>query len=338
MTSSPDQSLDAGTMVGDPLATVVAFDFASKQAPVIGVHEAAAAMERGNYVWIDIDLSRAEEAKALLAGLGLCSAEIVEDALTRDDATQLARYDDYLHVVLAGCRLNGKAFDLERVDAIFGERYLLTLRRGQPAFMKEVRRHYRNDFVRFATTPSFLMYELWDHLIDDYLSVHHAFEDRVEQVQRALVGEVDEAVFQEASELSSDLLQLRKVLLPARAVLTELSTRKSAFVSEATQPFLGNMVGTIERVLQDGLVDRDILSDALNSHMSLVAHRTNKVMGKLTVVSVIFLPLTFLCGVYGMNFEVLPETKLEWGYYGFWGLAIVIVIVLVGVMRRARLL
>jgi magnesium transporter len=338
MTSSPDQSLDAGTMVGDPLATVVAFDFASKQAPVIGVHEAAAAMERGNYVWIDVDLSRAEEAKALLAGLGLCSAEIVEDALTRDDATQLARYDDYLHVVLAGCRLNGKAFDLERVDAIFGERYLLTLRRGQPAFMKEVRRHYRNDFVRFATTPSFLMYELWDHLIDDYLSVHHAFEDRVEQVQRALVGEVDEAVFQEASELSSDLLQLRKVLLPARAVLTELSTRKSAFVSEATQPFLGNMVGTIERVLQDVLVDRDILSDSLNNYMSMVAHRTNKVMGKLTVVSVIFLPLTFLCGVYGMNFEVLPELKLEWGYYGFWALAGVIVLGLIAFMRRIKLL
>ena len=338
MTSLPDQPLDTGTVVGDPTAVVVAFDFASKQAPSIGVHEVADAMARGMYVWIDVDLSRAEEAKSLLAGLGLCSPEIVEDALTRDDATQLARYDDYLHVVLAGCRLSGKAFDLERVDAIFGERYLLTLRRGQPAFMKAVRRQYRNDFMRFATTPSFLMYELWDHLIDDYVSVHKAFEDRVERVQRSLVGEVDESVFQEASELGCDLLQLRKVLLPARAVLTELSTRKSAFVSEATQPFLGNMVGTIERVLQDVLVDRDILSDSLNNYMSMVAHRTNKVMGKLTVVSVIFLPLTFLCGVYGMNFEVLPELKWEWGYYGFWILAGVIVLGLIAFMRRIKLL
>ena len=338
MTQLPDTSSEPGTMAGDPLATVIAFDFAAKQAPAISVHEAAQAMERESYVWIDVDLSRADEAKALLAGLGLCSPEIVEDALTRDDATQLARYDDYLHLVLAGCRLNGKAFDLERVDAIFGERYLLTLRRGQPAFMKAVRRHYRTDFMRFATTPSFLMYELWDHLIDDYLAVHKAFEDRVEQVQRALIGEVDESVFQEASELSSDLLQLRKVLLPARAVLTELSTRKSAFVSEATQPFLGNMVGTIERVLQDVLVDRDILSDSLNNYMSMVAHRTNKVMGKLTVVSVIFLPLTFLCGVYGMNFEVLPELKWDWGYYGFWILAGVIVLGLLAFMRRIKLL
>ena len=332
------QSTESGTLIGEPLATVVAFDFATKQAPVIAVHEVSQAMERGHFVWIDIDLSRTEEAKALLDGLGLCSPDIVEDALTRDDAMQLARYDDYLHLVLTGCRLSGRAFELERVDAIFGERYLLTLRRGQPAFMREVRRHYRSDFVRFATTPSFLLYELWDRLIDNYLSVHKAFEERVEQVQRGLTGDVDEVIFQEASELSSDLLQLRKTLLPARAVLTELSTRKSAFVSEATQPFLGNMVGTIERVLQDVLVDRDILSDSLNNYMSMVAHRTNKVMGKLTVVSVIFMPLTFLCGVYGMNFEVLPELKLQWGYYGFWILVGVIVLGLIGFMRKIKLL
>lgn len=336
MTAEP--APHAPTAVAGPLATAVAFDFRSKQVSSIGADGAAAAMARGEYVWIDVDLSSAEEAKALIAGLGLCSPEIVDDAMTRDDAIQLSRYDDYLHLVLTGCRLSGRAFELERVDAIFGERYLLTLRRGQPAFMRAVQRHYRNDFLRFATTPSFLMYELWDHLIDNWLAVHKAFEDRVEAVQRSLAGEVDESVFQEASELSSDLLQLRKTLLPARAVLTELSTRKSAFVSETTQPFLGNMVGTVERVLQDVLVDRDILSDSLNNYMSMVAHRTNKVMGKLTVVSVIFLPLTFLCGVYGMNFDVIPELKLEWGYYGFWGMVLVITLGLGVVMRRMRLL
>jgi magnesium transporter len=241
-------------------------------------------------------------------------------------------------MVMSGCRLNGLQFELERVDAVLGDRYLLTLRRGEPSFMREVRRHYRDDFVRFANTPSFLVFELWDRLLDNYLAVHKEFEDRVESVQRSLTGEVDEAIFQEASELGSDLLQLRKALLPARGVLTDLATRKSAFVAESTQPFLGNMVGTVERLLQDVLVDREILSDSLNSYMSMVAHRTNKVMGKLTVVSVIFLPLTFLCGVYGMNFEELPELKWSWGYYGFWITVGVIVLGLMAFMRRMRLL
>lgn len=322
----------------EPLSIVVAFDFPTKQAPTISITHAKQAMAQGKFVWIDIDMARPEEARALLAELALCTPEIVEDALMRDPATQLARYDDYIHLVLSGCRLNGFSFELERVDACFGAGFLLTMSRGRPNFLKAMQRNYHADFIRFATSPSFLLFEMWDYLIDNYLEVHKAFDERLEQVQRALTGDVDEGIFHEASELGSDLLHLRKVVLPARAVLTELSSRKSPFVSEATQPFLANMVGTVERVLQDVLVDRDILSDSLNNYMSMVAHRTNKVMGKLTVVSVIFLPLTFLCGVYGMNFDVMPELKNEWGYYGFWVVAVSLAITLLLFMRRMKLL
>jgi magnesium transporter len=141
--------------------------------------------------------------------------------------------------------------------------------------------------------------------------VQKKFEERVEKVQPASRPRSDDSIFIQDLELGSDLLHFRKVLLPARSVLTDLSTRKSPFISEATMPFLHNMVGTVDHVLQDLLVDRDILSESLNLYMSMVGHRTNRVMNRLTVVSVIFLPLTFLCGVYGMNFEVMPE--LKWG-------------------------
>jgi magnesium transporter len=149
---------------------------------------------------------------------------------------------------------------------------------------------------------------------------------------------VDDRVFTRISELGADLLHFRKVLLPARTVLTDLSSRRSLFVSEATQPFLANMVGTLEHVLQDLLVDRDILSESLNLYMSVVSHRTNKVMNRLTVVSVVFLPLTFLCGVYGMNFEVLPELRWQHGYLFFWLVVLGIAAFLIALMRRARLL
>jgi magnesium transporter len=221
---------------------------------------------------------------------------------------------------------------------VVSDRFLLTIHRGTPVFLEAVRRSYVADFVRFAQSPSFLMYELWDHLIENYLGVHKVFEERVERVQARLIGSVNESVFGDASELGSDLLHLRKVVLPARAVLTELSTRKSPFVSEATQPFLANMVGTIERVLQDVLVDRDILSGALNNYMTMVSHQTGKVMNRLTVVSVIFLPLTFLCGVYGMNFEWLPEKEIKWGYPAFWIACITIAGVLAWLLRRNKLL
>jgi magnesium transporter len=322
----------------DPLVSVVELDFKTKQHKKIAVDDVKAAMEAEKFVWIDIDINQAEEARKLLVKLDLIAPEIYEDAITREPATQIGRYDDYLHLVLSGCRLSGHKFDLERVDAMMGERFLLTLHKGQPVFLEAVRRSYVADFTRFAQSPSFLLYELWDHLIDNYLSVHKNFEERVDEVQRRLVGEVDESVFNEASELTVDLLHLRKVVLPARAVLTDLSTRKSPFVSEATQPYLNNMVGTIERVLQDVLVDRDILNGSINNYMSLVAHKTNKVMSRLTVVSIIFLPLTFLCGVYGMNFDIIPELKWEHGYLYFWSTTGIVVLGLIWFMRKYKLL
>jgi magnesium transporter len=322
----------------DPLFTIVSLDFKAKVHAKCTLESFRREMEAGKFVWIDVDISQSEEARKLVASLNLCAPEILEDAMSREPATQIARYDDYIHLVLSGCRLIGHKFDLERVDAMMGENFLLTLHKGQPIFLEAVRKSYVTDFVRFAQSPSFLLYELWDHLIDNYLAVHKKFEDRVELVQKQLTGDVEDSIFAEASELGSDLLHLRKVVLPARAVLTDLSSRKSPFVSEATQPYLANMVGTIERVLQDVLVDRDILSNSLNNYMSLVAHKTNQIMSKLTVVSIIFLPLTFLCGVYGMNFDKLPELHFSWGYPAFWGAVVIITALLLFAMRRNKLL
>jgi magnesium transporter len=224
-------------------------------------------------------------------------------------------------------------------QVVLSQRFLLTLHKGPVAFLSAVRRDYKQDFQRFAKSPSFLVYELWDHLIDNYLSVQKRMEERVEQLQNELrAPRVDDAVFGRISELGADLLHFRKILLPARAVLTDLSTRRTLFISETTQSFLHNMVGTVEHVLQDLLVDRDILSESLNLYMSLVSHRTNEVMKRLTVVSVVFLPLTFLCGVYGMNFEHLPELRWRHGYELFWALVGVIVLTLLGFMRRAKLI
>ncbi len=335
---SPSSST-SGLEAADPLCVAVEMCFKTKQHRRISLDDFRGAMADERFVWIDVDVTDVDEARKLLARLdGLCAPEIVEDALTREPATQIARYDEYIHLVLSGCRLVGHKFELERVDVMMGQHFMLTLHRGQPVFLEAVRKHYVADFVRFAQSPSFLLYEMWDHLIDNFLSVHKRFEERVDEVQAHLIGDVDESVFAEASELGADLLHLRKVVLPARAVLTDLSSRKSPFVSEATQPYLANMVGTIERVLQDVLVDRDILSGSLNNYMSMVAHKTNAIMSKLTVVSIIFLPLTFLCGVYGMNFDVLPETKWQYGYAMFWGLAGAIAVGLLWLMRRNKLL
>ncbi len=316
----------------------VELDFDNKTDRLIELAGVHAARGDGKFVWIDMDIDAEPDARGRLRELGLCRDDLLDDAFAGAAATQSARYEEYLHLVLTGCRLVGDKFDLERVDVVAGESFLLTLHHGRPSFVEGVRRSYRQDFVRFARSPSFLVYELWDHLLENYLNVQKKFEERVERMQAALIGDVKDNVFHEVSDLGADILHLRKVVLPARAVLSELSTRKSPFISEATQPYLANMVGTLERVLQDLLVDRDILSESLNLHMSLVSHQTSQVMKRLTVVSIIFLPLTFVCGIYGMNFRVLPELEWRHGYLFFWIVVATIVGGLVWLIKRNKIL
>jgi magnesium transporter len=321
------------------VVTAVELDFERKREGTVSLAGAAAAMAAGRFVWIDLDATDGEEGRRILGSLALLEEDVIDSALRVEPSTQYARYDDYLHLVISGYRRRGQELDLERVSVILGERFLITIHRGPVELLNAVRAHYHRDFVRFARSPSFLVYEIWDHLVDNYLDMQKLMGERVERLQGQLhSGRVSDEVFRQISELGADLLQFRKVLLPARAVLTDLSTRRSLFLSETTQGFLSNMVGSVEHVLQDMLVDREILSESVNLYMSVVTHRTNEVMKKLTVVSVVFLPLTFLVGVYGMNFEVLPELHWRLGYVYFWILAAATVAVILRVIRRARLL
>jgi magnesium transporter len=317
---------------------LVAFDFTNKKERSIELDDVSTELEAGSFLWLDLNVTDPREAREILARFAV-DDQIVDPALNAEASTQHARYDACLHLVISGCRERGHQFDLERVDVVIAERFLLTIHRGPVVFLDAVRRDYRSDFVNFARSPSFLLYEIWDHLLENYLAIQKRVEERVEALQNRLRGEhVTDDLFASISELGADLLHFRKILLPARAVLADLSTRRSKFISETTQGFLANMVGTVEHVLQDLLVDRDLLSESLNLYMSLVSHRTNEVMKRLTVVSVIFLPLTFLVGVYGMNFEVLPELKWHYGYLFFWLIVIALVAGLLYLMRRARLL
>lgn len=319
-------------------ATAVEFDFATKTHRFLTPAELPAALAAGKKVWIDVDLNLDAEAPALLSSLGVIPAETLEQAATGDALTRMARLENCIHIVVSGCRPRGLAFELERVDALVGATWFVTLHRGPILFLSSMRRDYLSDFRQHAQSMSFLLYELWDHLLENYLTVQKLMEERVEQLQTKLQKEsVADSVFALISELGADILHFRKVLLPTRSVLKDLSSRKTVYVSEATQPFLGNMVGTVENVLQDLIVDREVLSESLNLHMSIVSHRTNLVMKRLTIVSVIFLPLTFLVGVYGMNFDVMPELRWRFGYGYFWSVTVLIVVGLLALMRKNRL-
>ena len=302
----------------------VAFNFETKEEREIEAHQAPDLCRQGMFCWLEIDAAADREgAQKALEQLGV-NRHAIEEALGPDSDGRHDLYDDCLHIAFTTVHFQNDSLIRSHVDVLIGETFMVSLRRGPVSFIEQVQKHYRQDFRKFAKTGSFLIYEYWDALVDSYKKAMRAFEGHAERVQGKIFETEDDAIFTEVSDVTRDLLSFRKTMLAAREVLNELSTRKSTFVSESTQPFLERMVGTLERLSADLSVERDILSETLNLYMGITSHRTNKIVSRLTVVSMVFLPLTFIAGVYGMNFENMPELKWEWAYYAVWVVLIVL--------------
>ncbi len=317
------------------MATAVEFDFETKRERTIAMEEVRAAVGAGRDCWIDVDTSDRTEAERVLHDLNVDNL-VIEEALGAAVAGRLDGYEECLHMTVSAVRLKDGKLLTSQVDVIVGEHFVVTLHKGAVVFIDQVRRRYSKDFQKFAKTLSFLLYEIWDHLIDSYIKVLREIQNEVESMRSEIFAEQDDAIFSRVADLTRELLTFRKIMLIAREALYELSVRRSAFVSEHSLPYLSNMAGTMARLGTDLAVERETLAETLNLYLGLVSYRTNTTVNRLTIFSMIFLPLTFLCGVYGMNFEHLPEFKWQWGYAYFWLLAVTVAGGLYVVMKRNR--
>lgn len=296
------------------------------------------ALEQGFFCWVDIDASEPSSeaaAAAILERLGvneLARREVLgPDREGRHDV-----YPDCLHFAVTEAALMSGRLHTAHLDVLLGASFLVTFRRRPVRLIQQIQRVYREDFYRFAQSPGFLLYEIADALTESYRSSLGAMVEMAERLQLQLYGNVDDSIFRSVSATMQDLLVLRKVVTASREIFHELSTRRSPFVSETTQPFLGNIAGTLERISEDLKTEREVLNEMLNLYMGMVSHRTNKVINRLTIISAIFLPLSFICGVYGVNLKGVPEFEWEYGYLYFWALCLSIALGLAMYMRRKR--
>ena len=274
------------------------------------------------------------EAEGVLRGLGLDEPTVA--AALEPEIRGAATYrpsKGVLILFVSSPEVNGAEVLARPVGLLLSEDFCVTVRRGPIAFLNEVWRSCPDDFRRFAKSPGFLLYEFWDHLIGSYRVAADRLGDRVLQAQDEAFEAGDE-IFGRVSGLSRDLLSVRRAMVSAREVLAELTNRRSTVVPASTMPYLQALLAALDRLVSDLAVEREILSETLNLYIGLVGHRTNQVVNRLTVVSFVFLPLTFLCGVYGMNFRYFPELEWRFAYPFFWLLTSAIVATSLTYMRR----
>lgn len=318
-------------------------DFRDKTHGDLRLDQVPAQLADGRFVWIDVDAAQGPPSAVLNAlpadlvrSSGLAEIRLVSEPHP-GTVSSLHRTDRLLHIIIVGCHyadVNGQ----EVLEVLVGEGFLITIHRGLNAVLAGVRRGYLHDFEHHASTPSFLLYEICNKQVELLLATHAELDEDVERTRLALRHSTDEDALECLGRVNDRLLTLRKLVRPTRRVFEELTTRKTKLVSEATLSFIGGMIETLERLLADIAADREILETALQHSLTVMSHRTNQTMNRLAVVSTIFLPLTFLCGVYGMNFEFMPEVHWPHGYSFFWVLSGFIFLTLYLLLRRARLL
>jgi len=227
------------------------------------------------------------------------------------------------------------SFSPKKVRCLLGARFLISYHEGKSDLTELLVDRYVTDFSSTSKAAVFLVYEMFNHVTDDYLKVHWVMQEKLKILDRA-VTTADESIIVEASKLHTDFLEMREIDHTARNILTHLASRASLFVSVNTKPFLDNMIMVLERLEDDLVTDRQVISDSINFHVSIVSYHMNASIKAMTAVNVLFVPLTLLAAIYGMNFRSMPETRWEHGYAFFWLLFFIVLVFSFIWLKRRR--
>lgn len=295
----------------------VAFDFAAKREWVLSPGDWTRHPDTGVFYWMVAGSDEQPAVQEAIDRMGVqCDTAQLFEGAARE--THLEMNGDALHFAVTEAAVEDRVLKNCVLSFLLGESFLITVVHGDSSVMDRIRKIYQDDFRKFAKSSGFLLFELGTCLLESQRRVFEHYTKEAEAIQMRLFDKVTDDIFSEVSELTGDILAFRRSVLSARDLFNDLATRKSAFVSETTQPSLELLSDRMGRLGEDVAGIRSVLNETLNLYMGMVSHRTNRIINRLTVFSMIFLPLSFLAGVYGMNFKAFPELNWEYAYPAFW--------------------
>jgi len=316
------------------MTTVFAFDFNAKTITSPPPDRIQAVIDAGDYCWIDMD--QTSDAAAILDALDV-GPDTIERIAKDLNQGQFIMAQNCIHFTVLETQLDGNILCLNTLHVVVGNGYLATIHNQPSTVLAHLQEIYVEDFSANAESGGFLLFEIADYLIAEYRATLTKISQLVETIQKQLLEDDGDKILTGAStELTRSLLDYRNAVIAARETIYELATRRCPYVSETTQPYLDRQTISLERLAGDAATERAVLSEVLNLYMGIVSHRTNRVVDRLTIVSLIFLPLNFLAAVYGMNFEFMPEIHWKHGYLLFWGVVSLLVTTLILLIRYRR--
>ncbi|MCE5285060.1 MAG: magnesium/cobalt transporter CorA [Pelosinus sp.] len=286
--------------------------------PLPQLKESAA---QSGVTWIDI---QGLDAK-IVADVGLqfsIHPLTLEDILNTNQRPKFEDYGEYLCIIAKALTIqqNQSGYESQQISLILGEGYVISFREraegANDVFSGVYERVIQGRGKLRSRKADYLLYALLDNMVDHYFLVLEQMGEKIETVEEEIVIKPYEGLLQELHQLKRDMLFIRKEIWPVRELIGGLERGESAHIEEATYIYLRDIYDHVIQVIETVEIYRDMLSGMLDIYLSSISNRMNEVMKLLTVISTIFIPLTFIAGLYGMNFENMPELKWPYGYYG----------------------
>lgn len=275
--------------------------------------------DRSAVVWVDME-SPTEADEQVLLDVFNFHPLTVEDCRENRHYPKIEEFPGYLYFIVHGVRADTSPdrFNTIELDGFLGRNYVITYHHDTFRSIHNVKQLLRTSPISCQRGPAFLLHQILDQVVDFYSPVLDDFDDRIDELEQEIFGSKrpNNQILAQIQDLKRSVLRLRRISTKQMDILLRMSRGEFALIPEEMRPFYRDVYDHLVRVVDLSESYRDLISGSLEAYLSVVSNRMNEIMKVLTIFSAIMLPLTFIAGVYGMNFDNMPELHSRFGYYG----------------------
>jgi len=295
--------------------------------------------EKDTVTWVNIEgLGNVELIGAIGEAFNIHPL-VLEDILNTHQRPKLEEYDDYSYCVLKGISLakNGFSVEYEQISILILNDFVFTFKEKQDELFEPVRRRLRSSKGHFRSQGAdYLAYVILDTIVDSYFTLQDSLDDIIDSIEEELLTEPTKVTMATIQRLKHELIIIRRSISPLREMLNAILRSESPLIEEKTLIYFRDIFDHVLRISESIESSRDMVAGLLDIYMTTISNKMNEIMIFLTVFASIFIPLTFIAGIYGMNFEYMPELKWKWAYPALWVAFIAIPVILLGYFKKKK--
>jgi len=264
---------------------------------------------------------------------------ILEDIVNTQNRSRLEEFDDYLFLPMKilGVDLNSNEITTEHESLLLGKNGIISFQESELKILDPLKDRIRKGKgIARQRNSDYIYYRMVDTIVDNYFVVTEYLADRLDVLEENILQNPNENVNEEIYELKKKIGFVKRTISPLRESISNIIKIDSDLVSESTQNYFRDVYDHLIHLIETVDSQRETINDFLNLYMSSMSNKMNEVMKVLTIFASIFIPLTFIAGIYGMNFAIMPELQWKYGYFVVWGIMFLVAILLLFYFRRKR--